>query len=582
MSYEKLTSSSPEAQSESPVADHVNALASLFPSVVREGKVDFDALRQMLGDDVAKDDELFGLQWKGKAQARRAATTPSLGTLRPCKEESVDWETTKNLYIEGDNLEVLKLLRKSYAGKVKMIYIDPPYNTGKEFVYPDNYQNGIEEYKKLTGQLGCFKANAETSGRFHTDWLNMMYPRLALAKDLLSDDGVICISIDDNEITNLRAICNEIFCEINIMASFIIVRSEGGGLAKKAVIGHDYCLVYAKNSSMCSPLGRPKDIRGKRVTKNGEDYWIETDWFREVFGKYGTCHYEDIVKFYDESKKEEIDQGIRDGIFTLIKKQDGRHIVGRYRKIADDTSKFYTVLKHLNKNGVADLKELNLSEYFDYPKPTSLVKEFCLGSTIKTKNKKDIVLDFFSGSATTADAVMQLNSEDEGNRRFIMIQLPEPCDEKSEALKAGFETISDIGKERIRRAGKKIKEEAGLQGQHLDIGFRVYKLDSSNLRVWNPEADDLELTLGSYEKHLLPGRTQEDLLYEILLKQGIELTEDARIRELGGKRVYSLGHGQYYACMETVIPSDQIEPLRLGLSSGKMRNLRTIPSVPFL
>ena len=198
MSYEKLTSSSPEAQSESPVADHVNALASLFPSVVREGKVDFDALRQMLGDDVAKDDELFGLQWKGKAQARRAATTPSLGTLRPCKEESVDWDTTKNLYLEGDNLEVLKLLRKSYAGKVKMIYIDPPYNTGKEFVYPDNYQNGIEEYKKLTGQLGVFKANAETSGRYHTDWLNMMYPRLILAKDLLRDDGVIFISIDDH------------------------------------------------------------------------------------------------------------------------------------------------------------------------------------------------------------------------------------------------------------------------------------------------------------------------------------------------------------------------------------------------
>lgn len=277
MSYEKLTSSSPEAQSESPVADHVNALASLFPSVVREGKVDFDALRQMLGDDVAKDDELFGLQWKGKAQARRAAITPSLGTLRPCKEESVDWDTTKNLYLEGDNLEVLKLLRKSYAGKVKMIYIDPPYNTGKEFVYPDNYQNGIEEYKKLTGQQGRFKANAETSGRYHTDWLNMMYPRLMLAKDFLKEDGVIFISIDDKEVSNIRNILNEIFGESNFIALLPTIMNLKGNQDEFAFAGtHEYTIVYAKNKGKSS-------FYQFHITEEELGSWIEDEygWFKQ-------------------------------------------------------------------------------------------------------------------------------------------------------------------------------------------------------------------------------------------------------------------------------------------------------------
>ncbi|MFA1690577.1 site-specific DNA-methyltransferase [Akkermansia muciniphila] len=601
MSYEKLTSSSPEAQSESPVADHVNALASLFPSVVREGKVDFDALRQMLGDDVAKDDELFGLQWKGKAQARRAAITPSLGTLRPCKEESVDWDTTKNLYLEGDNLEVLKLLRKSYAGKVKMIYIDPPYNTGKEFVYPDNYQNGIEEYKKLTGQQGRFKANAETSGRYHTDWLNMMYPRLMLAKDFLKEDGVIFISIDDKEVSNIRNILNEIFGESNFIALLPTIMNLKGNQDEFAFAGtHEYTIVYAKNKGKSS-------FYQFHITEEELGSWIEDEygWFKQganlkATGQnapkqrrpnlffpiyvgsdlsislerrsdsdieiYPTTNGQDVSWRWS---REKFSNNLHDVI--VLKKEDDFSFYKKQRpQLGELPSKkpktlFYKP-EYSSGNGTASHKLLFGKKLFDAPpKPPLLIQDFL---EIGTKDD-DLILDFFSGSATTAHSTMSLNIKDEGRRNFILIQLPEFCEEGSNAQKAGFKNICEIGKERIRRAGKKIKEEAGLQGQHLDIGFRVYKLDSSNLRVWNPEVDDLELALGSHEKHLLPGRTQEDLLYEILLKQGIELTEDARFRDFEGKHVYSLGHGQYYACMETVISSEQIESLALGIVQWK-------------
>ena len=584
MSYEKLTPASPEAQSESPVADHVNALASLFPSVVREGKVDFDALRQMLGDDVAKDDELFGLQWKGKAQARRAAITPSLGTLRPCKEESVDWDTTKNLYLEGDNLEVLKLLRKSYAGKVKMIYIDPPYNTGKEFVYPDNYQNGIEEYKKLTGQLGGFKANVETSGRYHTDWLNMMYPRLTLAKDLLSDDGVIFISIDDHESANLVELCNEIIGETNFIAKLIWERAYSPKNDAKFISNsHDYVLMYAKqidkfemgrlkrtneaNARYSNPdndvrgVWKPSDLSVKTYNASC-DYPIKTPSGRIVEPPAGRCWRLSKKAFLERLQDNRIWFGTNGDSVPCLKRFLAEL---KYEGMAPTSILFYKDVGH-TQEAAKEVANLLDASVFDGPKPVRLLKRLL---TLANTDKNSVVLDFFSGSSTTAHSSMQLNSEDGGKRQFIMVQLPEPCEKKSETSQAGYKTICDIAKERIRRAGKKIKEEAGLQGQHLDIGFRVYKLDSSNLRVWNPEVDNLELALGSHEKHLLPGRTQEDLLYEILLKQGIELTEDARIKEFEEKRVYSLGHGQYYACMETVISSDQIESLALGIAQWK-------------
>ena len=454
------------------VDENIKRIGELFPNCLTErlndeGKpevaIDFDQLRQELSKDIVEGaEERYQFTWPDKRNAIRLANAPTTDTLRPCREESVDFDNTQNLYIEGDNLQVLKLLRENYLGKVKMIYIDPPYNTGNDFVYNDNFDQDKQEYVHNSGQYdeegNQMVTNTESNGRFHTDWLNMIYPRLKVAKDLLSEDGYICVSIDDNEIENVKKLCSEVFGSSNFVSQFIVIRSEGGGLAKRAVIGHDYLIVFARNIEKCRPLGRPKDIRGKIVNKNGEDYWIETDWFREVFGKYGTCHYEDILKFYNQSKKDEIDKGIAKGDYVLIPR-DGKHIIGRYRRVAEDTSKFYTIVKHLNKNGVTDLQEINMNKFFDYPKPVSLVREFIQGVTILSKSDGDVILDFFSGSATTAHAVMQLNAEDGGNRKFIMVQLPEATDEKSEAYKAGYKNICEIGKERIRRAGKKILEE---------------------------------------------------------------------------------------------------------------------------
>ena len=509
-------------------------LRSVFPECFSEGKIDIDKLLNLCGEYIDEDFEKYKFEWKGKAECYRIAGKRSTGTLRPCLEESVNFDTTKNMYIEGDNLEVLKLLQTAYYRKVKMIYIDPPYNTGNDFVYEDDFADPMAKYKEVTQQTT--KSNPETMGRYHTNWLNMMYPRLRLASNLLRDDGVIFISIDDNEVDNTKKICNEVFGEENFVAQFIVIRSEGGGLAKQAVIGHDYCLVYAKSIANFTPLGRPKDIRGKVVTINNEDYWIETDWLRKEFGKYGTCPYEEIVKYLGEEKKVEIDEGLKANKYILIDKGDF-HIVGRYRKVSEDSSKFYTILKHLNKNGVNDLKLLDMSQYFDFPKPISLCKELILGATFFDKNDSPIVLDFFSGSATTAHAVMQLNSEDGGNRQFICVQLPEVCDEKSEAYKAGYKNICEIGKERIRRAGARIEKG--------DTGFKVFKLDTSNLVKWDstPTEDAEELTqrLSLLKETIKSDRNDLDMVYETMLKLGIPLDYSVNEVEVNDKKAYSIG-----------------------------------------
>ena len=553
---------------------NIEMLGQLFPNCLTEkiddgGKlvraIDFDKLRQELACEVVEGaEERYQFTWPDKRAAIRLANAPTNKTLRPCREESVDFDNTENLYIEGDNLEVLKLLRENYLGKVKMIYIDPPYNTGNDFVYNDDFAQGVAEFNAQSGlfdeeghrMADPMVQNTESNGRFHTDWLNMIYPRLKVAKDLLSDDGYICISIDDNEVNNMQKLCNEVFGEANFVSNFIIIRSEGGGLAKRAVIGHDYLLVYAKSIDKAIPLGRPKDVRGKIVTKDdGEQYWIETDWFREVFGKYGTCHYEDILIFHDEKKKQEIDEGLKNGQYILIPR-DGKHIVGRYRKLAEDTSKFYTVLKHLNKNGVKDLEDIKLNKFFDFPKPVSLIMEFVLGTTILSKNHNDIILDFFSGSATTAHAVMQLNAEDGGNRKFIMVQLPEKTDEKSEAYKAGYKNICEIGKERIRRAGKKIKEEnASKEGiERLDTGFRVLKLDESNMAdvYYTPADTPIQTTLSfdALVDNIREGRTAEDLLFQVLPECNLPLSSKIEEREMYGKKVFVVEDGYLIACFD--------------------------------
>ena len=523
-------------------------------------------MRQLLGDDAVEDaPEAYEFNWVGKQAARAEVLRPINKTLRPVKEDSVDWDTTQNLYIEGDNLEVLKLLQKSYLGKVKMIYIDPPYNTGNDFVYHDDFARSQAEEDLFAGnvdELGNrFIKNTDSNGRYHSDWCSMIYSRLMVARSLLTTSGYICISIDDNEVENIKKIANEVFGESNFVAQFIIIRSEGGGLAKRAVIGHDYMVVFAKDKENCRSLGRPKDIRGKIVQRDGEDYWIETDWFREVFGRYGTCHYEDILQFYNQSKKDEIDKGLANGNYVLIPR-DGKHIVGRYRKVAEDTSKFYTILKHLNKNGVADLQILNLNKYFDYPKPVSLVKEFIQGVTILSKNNNDIILDFFSGSATTAHAVMQLNAEDGGNRKFILVQLPEATPEDGEAYKAGYKNICEIGKERIRRAGKKIKEESPLTTQDLDTGFRVFRVDSSNYeevehspKDWNQ--DQLELFLNNIKAD----RDDLDLLFGCMLDWGVQLSLPMTTEEVDGKKIYIVNEGDLVACFDDKVTDNVVKAM---------------------
>lgn len=560
-------------------SNNVAKIAALFPQCVTErlnkdGKpelaIDFDKLRDELSKDLLDGaEERYQFTWPDKRAASRLANEATDKTLRPDLDASVDFWNTKNLYIEGDNLDVLKVLRENYLGRVKMIYIDPPYNTGNDFVYHDDFnvykmteesRNGLFDEDGMQ-ILADFERNTASNGRFHTDWLNMIYPRLKVARDLLLNTGYICISIDDNEVENLRKIANEIFGESNFVSQFIIIRSEGGGLAKRAVIGHDYMLVYAKDIDAARPLGRPKDIRGRIVHRNGEDYWIETDWFREIFGKYGTCHYEDILTFYDKTKKDEIDEGLRKGAYVLIERNN-KHVVGRYRKVADDTSKFYTILKHLNKNGVKDLQDLGLNKFFDFPKPVSLLKEFILGTTILSKNEGDIILDFFSGSATTAHAVMKLNAEDGGKRKFIMVQLPEVTDEKSEARKAGYKTICEIGEERIRRAGRKIKEEAGLQGQDLDIGFRVLKLDSSNMEdvFYTPEdfdAKDIFTTVDNVK----PDRTPLDLLFQVMPELNIELSAKIETKEVNGKKVFFVDGNFLIATFDTEVNESTVTEL---------------------
>lgn len=509
--------------------------------------------------------EAYEFNWVGKQAARAEVLEPIKKTLRPVKEDSVDWDNTQNLYIEGDNLKVLKLLQKSYLGKVKMIYIDPPYNTGNDFVYHDDFAMSADEYAEASGsvdELGNkYIKNMDSNGRFHSDWCSMIYSRLMVARTLLSEDGYIFMSIDDKEAQNLKNIGNEIFGEDNFVAQFVVIRSEGGGLAKRAVIGHDYLLVFAKDINMVRPLGRPKDIRGKIVNINGEDYWIETDWFREVFGKYGTCHYEDILKFYTQSKKDEIDKGIANGEYVLIPR-DGKHIVGRYRKVAEDTSKFYTIVKHLNKNAVDDLRVLSMEKYFDYPKPVSLLKEFVLGATILSKKESDIILDFFSGSATTAHAVMQLNAEDGGNRKFIMVQLPEETPEDSEARKAGYNTIPDIAKERIRRAGKKIKEESPLTTADLDTGFRVFRLDEGNYEdVKRSPKEFKQDQLDLFLNNIKADRNDLDLLFGCMLDWGVQLSLPMTQEVVDGKTIYTVNDGDLVACFAENVSEDVVKAM---------------------
>ena len=577
------------------VQENVQHLKELLPDAFTENGVNFDTLRQLLGDLKVLDEgeEKYGLNWHGKKQARQIALTPSLGTLLPCPEESVDWDTTQNLFIEGDNLEVLKLLQKSYANKVKMIYIDPPYNTGKEFVYPDKFQDNLDTYLKYTGQKGDeglkFTSNTETGGRKHTNWLNMMYPRLKLAKSLLRQDGVIFISIDDNEQANLKDICDEIFGSENFVAQLVWSNKEGGGSSDSSYfrIKHEYILCYAKNLTEVEIIGVPI---------NNRDRYTSSDEYEEERGPY----YLQKLGMGSIQYSESLDYDIKAPDGTTVRPKDnnkGKQACWRWSQskyqwgkengfieIKKDSSDIWTVYtkQYLNCDnegnliertqrpfGVIDtfsstqasksLDALGMASLFDYTKPTTLMAHL-----IQRIIKDDgIVLDFFAGSSSTAHAVLELNLQDK-NINYVMVQLPEKIeDQKSAAYKAGYKTIAEISKERIRRAAKKIKDENPEYSD--DLGFKVFKLASSNIKAWNPDRTDLEGSLLDHKEHLVEGRSEQDILYELLLKRGVDLTTPIETREIARKNVYSIGYGKIITCLDDLIAGDDVEPLAAGI-----------------
>ncbi len=560
------------------VGGNVQKIAALFPQCVTErlnkdGKpehaIDFDKLRAELSNEVLDEgEERYQFTWPDKRAASRLANTPTTQTLRPCREESVDFDTTQNLYIEGDNLDVLKVLRETYLGKVKMIYIDPPYNTGNDFVYNDDFAQGKGDFEAQSGlfddegnqTIDPMQRNTESNGRFHTDWLNMIYPRLKVARDLLADDGVIFISIDDSEVENLRKICDEIFGSENFVAQFIWKKKQGGGNDSSFVVAeHEYILCFTKNNMFLH----------MNVDKN---YKLDDNLypFKDEKGEYGLITLDKASIQFSQSLVFEIKDPEGNSYFPRIVK--GKQSCWRWSKAKVKTQfdelvfkngKVYT--KYYRPEGVTprsllidpiygrtesgndDIKALFETNPFSYPKPVLLVKHFCGIGT----SDDDIILDFFSGSATTAHAVMKLNAEDGGHRKFIMVQLPEVTDEKSEARKAGYKNICEIGKERIRRAGRKVKEEAGVMAQDLDIGFRVLKLDSSNMENVYYTPDDFNAkNLFTLADNIKTDRTSEDLLFQVMLDLGIELSAKIEKTEIAGKEVWCVDGGYLMACFD--------------------------------
>ena len=565
------------------VADNIEKLKGIFPEVFCEDKVDFERLQEVLGNYIEDKEERYRFEWNGKSKAIRIAQTPSTGTLRPCKEESKDWDTTQNLYIEGDNLEVLKLLQKSYQNKVKMIYIDPPYNTGGEFVYPDDYRDSIKNYLKITNQVDekgkIIGTNSDENGRYHTDWLNMIYPRLRLAKNLMTDDGIIFISIDNNEIHNMRKICDEIFGEENFIEEIIWKNKYGSGAQTRGFIEvHEYILAYSKTP--ISFLTSELDEEGqKSYAKKDEKYqsrggYITQPLMTRSLGDRENLKYsiyyngEEIVpnKQWVWSK-DRLEKAIENNEVEFNKKPDGTYSVRakKYLYNEDGTIKyryrFSSSHGPFNQEGTQENREMfNGKVPFDFTKPSALIKYLISMEINEKKDKESIVLDFFSGSSTSADAVMQLNAYDNGNRKFIMVQLPEVIKNKSEAYSLGFRNICEIGKERIRRAGEKIKEENRHNHviENLDIGFKVFKLDSSNIKKWNPDYDKLEQSFDDILENFMPNRTEEDVVYEIMLKYGIDLTYPVEERVINCKKVFSIGFGALIICLDDNISLDVV------------------------
>ncbi|MDK2082904.1 site-specific DNA-methyltransferase [Aliarcobacter butzleri] len=560
------------------IEQNIEKLKEIFPEVFSEGKIDFSKLEEELGSFKENENERYNFTWNGKSEAKKIALTPSTGTLRPCKEESKDWDKTQNLYIEGDNLEVLKLLQKSYHKKVKMIYIDPPYNTGKDFVYKDNFRDNIKNYLEITGQVDSdgnkLSTNSETSGRYHSDWLNMMYPRLKLARNLLKDDGVIFISIDDNEVANLRKLCDEIFGEDNFVGEIIrktksMTGDEGTGFN----LQHENLIIYSKNKSKLILNGEEKVFDNyKNPDNDPKGDWTsgdpsaksgsESTYFEIINPLTNKSDFPPKGRFWAFSKKS-LAEYIQNGKIKFKDEYKGSErgfIFKRYKNelqsLFNPVNSLYSIENdYMNQVGTKEIKSIFEDEYFDNPKPILFIQKIVQYSV----DKDDIILDFFSGSATTAHAVMKLNSEDDGNRKFICVQLPEITDEKSESFKAGYKNICEIGKERIRRAGEKVKTESGKT--ELDIGFKVLKLDSSNIKSWDSDFENLETNLLDSVENIKSDRNEEDLLYEILLKYGLDLTLPIEELNINGKKIFSIGFGSLVCCLDNDIDTNIVEKI---------------------
>ena len=626
-------------QSHDVIGSNTQKIAQLFPNCVTErlgkdGKpelaIDFQKLQAELSNEIiAEGEERYQFTWPDKRAAVRLANTPTTMTLRPCRKESVDFDNTHNLYIEGDNLDVLKILRETYLGKVKMIYIDPPYNTGNDFVYNDDFAQGKDDFEQSSGlfdkegnqTIDPMQRNTESNGRFHTDWLNMIYPRLKVARDLLSDDGVIFISIDDNEIENLRKVCDDIYGEQNFVGQFIW-RGGRRNLAKYISTSHEYMLLFAKNLSYISEAKiswneKKKGLdaiykKADELVREHKNYELASkmlkEWYRLLpeddeskdnshycwIDKKGVYFASDISRGggggprwdiinpntgnvvqtpsrgWSYGKYEDLIRDIENGLVHF--NGDGVPCKKRYLK-ENETQVLETVFYKDRRGSSKRLRSLMDGDLFPFPKDEEVIEHYVESFT----DSDAIILDFFSGSATTAHAVMKLNAEDGGNRKFIMVQLPEKTDEKSEAYKAGYKNICEIGKERIRRAGKKVKEEVGSSVQNLDTGFRVLKLDTSNMEdvYYTPQEFELQ---SLFNENVKADRTNEDLLFQVMLDLGIELSAKIESKQIAGKSVHFVDDNYLVACFDrdvnesTIIEIAKLQPIYFVMRDASASN----------
>ena len=608
----KITLNDPETRSADLVTENLEHLKTVFPDAFTEGKVDYSVLKQLLGGAVEEREEKYGLNWHGKRQARHLAFTPSTGTLRPCPEDSVDWDTTQNLMIEGDNLEVLKLLQKSYAGKVKLIYIDPPYNTGKDFVYPDDYGDSIQNYIRLTGQVDGeshhLSSNTEASGRFHTEWLNMMYPRVKIARNLLVKDGVIAVSVDDTEVGNLRQILDEIFGEEQFQAQVVVQSNKRGQTYKQIAKTHEFLILYSKSESVeLNELDKSGDSLPFSDSLGPFDLW-ELRNRNPKFGRFNRpnlffpiyalpesldeCGYARVslapigdrqVKVLPlNSKGEEgcwrwgrdkisnIDLSSDSPVLIARKRRDGEwNIYEKSRKSTTKPKSIWSETKFINEQGTIELGRLGMGDAFDHPKPIALLQRCIYIAT----EPNDTVMDFFAGSGTTGHAIHVQNAIDGGTRRYILVQLPELLDASNKDQKTAAEFCNKLGKpphiaeltkERLRRAAGKIKNENSMFVG--DLGFRVFKLDTSNIRAWEPDRNDMDGALLENIDHIKPGRSEDDILYEVLLKLGLDLCVPIETRSIVGKSVRSIGAGTLITCLDERIVQKEVESLAHGIA----------------